>query len=62
MADRVAQGSDYIKIVVGSAFADHDQATVDALVAAAHKQGMLVVAHASSVAAVAKAQRAGPTS
>jgi imidazolonepropionase-like amidohydrolase len=59
VADRVAEGSDYIKIVVGSPFADHDQATVDALVAAAHEQGKLVVAHASAVAAVAKAQRAG---
>jgi imidazolonepropionase-like amidohydrolase len=59
VADRVAEGSDYIKIVVGSPFADHDQATVDALVAAAHEHGKLVVAHASAVAAVAKAQRAG---
>jgi imidazolonepropionase-like amidohydrolase len=59
VADRVAQGSDYIKIVIGSPFADHDQATIDALVAAAHEQGKLVVAHASSVAAVAKAQAAG---
>jgi imidazolonepropionase-like amidohydrolase len=59
VADRVAEGSDYIKIVVGSPFADHDQATVDALVAAAHEHGKLVVAHASAVAAVAKAQQAG---
>jgi imidazolonepropionase-like amidohydrolase len=59
VADRVAEGADYIKIVVGSPFADHDQATVDALVAAAHAHGKLVVAHASAVAAVAKAQRAG---
>jgi imidazolonepropionase-like amidohydrolase len=59
VADRVAEGSDYIKIVVGSPFADHDQATVDALVAAAHEHGKLVVAHASAVAAVATAQRAG---
>jgi imidazolonepropionase-like amidohydrolase len=57
--DRIAEGSDYIKIVIGSPFADHDQATVDALVAAAHEQGKLVVAHASSTAAVQKAQRAG---
>jgi imidazolonepropionase-like amidohydrolase len=59
VADRIAEGSDFIKIVVGSPLADHDQATVDALVAAAHEQGKLVVAHASSVAAVIKAQRAG---
>jgi imidazolonepropionase-like amidohydrolase len=59
VADRVAEQSDYIKIVVGSPFADHDQATIDALVAAAHEQGKLVVAHASSAASVAKAQAAG---
>jgi imidazolonepropionase-like amidohydrolase len=59
VADRVAEGSDYIKIVVGSPGADHDQATVDALVAAAHEHGKQAVAHASSYAAVAKAQQAG---
>ncbi len=59
VADRVAEGADYIKIVIGSPFADHDQATIDALVAAAHDHGKLVVAHASSVASVAKAQAAG---
>ena len=59
VADRIAEGSDYIKIVVGSPFADHDQATIDALVAAAHQQGRLVVAHASSAEAVRKAQLAG---
>jgi imidazolonepropionase-like amidohydrolase len=59
VADRVADGADYIKIVIGSPFADHDQATIDALVAAAHAHGKMVVAHASSVASVAKAQAAG---
>jgi imidazolonepropionase-like amidohydrolase len=59
VADRVAEGSDYIKIVIGSPFADHEQATIDALVAAAHEHGKLVVAHASSVESVAKAQAAG---
>jgi imidazolonepropionase-like amidohydrolase len=59
VADRVAEGSDYIKIIVGSPGADHDQATVDALVAAAHEHGKQAVAHASSSAAVAKAQQAG---
>jgi imidazolonepropionase-like amidohydrolase len=59
VADRIAEGADYIKIVIGSPFADHDQATIDALVAAAHEHGRLVVAHASSVASVAKAQAAG---
>ena len=59
VAARVAEGSDYIKIVIGSPGADHDQATVDALVAAAHEHGKQAVAHASSYAAVAKAQQAG---
>jgi imidazolonepropionase-like amidohydrolase len=59
VADRIAEGSDFIKIVVGSPFADHDQATIDALVTAAHEQGKLVVAHASSAEAVRKAQHAG---
>jgi imidazolonepropionase-like amidohydrolase len=59
VAHRVAEGSDYIKIVIGSPGADHDQATVDALVTAAHAHGKQAVAHASSCAAVAKAQRAG---
>ena len=39
VADRVAEGSDCIKIIVGSPGADHDQATVGALVAAAHRRG-----------------------
>ena len=59
VSDRAAEGSDYIKIIVGSPGADHDQATVDALVAAAHQHGKQAVAHASSCAAVAKAQQAG---
>lgn len=45
--------------MVGSPLADHDQATLDALVAAAHEQGKLVIAHASSAVSVAKAQAAG---
>jgi imidazolonepropionase-like amidohydrolase len=59
VADRVAEGADYIKIVIGSPFADHEQATIDALVAAAHERGKLAVAHASSSGSVAKAQAAG---
>jgi len=58
VADRVAEGSDYIKIVVGSPGADHDQATLDALAAAARAHGRLSVAHAASYQAVEKAQRA----
>ena len=40
-AARVAEGSDYIKIVVGSPGADHDQATLDALAAAAREHGLV---------------------
>jgi imidazolonepropionase-like amidohydrolase len=58
VADRVAEGSDYIKIVVGSPGADHDQATLDALTAAAREHGRLSVAHAASYQAAEKAQRA----
>jgi imidazolonepropionase-like amidohydrolase len=59
VADRLAEGADYIKIVIGSPFADHEQSTIDALVAEAHERGKLVVAHASSAGSVAKAQAAG---
>ena len=59
VADRVAEGSDYIKIIVGNPAPSHDQATLDALVAAAREHGRLSVAHASSRAAVEMAQRAG---
>ena len=59
VADRIAEGSDYIKIVIGSPFADHGQETINALVAAAHAAGKRVVAHASAADAVARAQLAG---
>ena len=49
VADRVAEGSDYIKIIVGNPAPSHDQATLDALVAAAREHGRLSVAHASSL-------------
>jgi imidazolonepropionase-like amidohydrolase len=58
VAERVAEGSDYIKIVVGNPAPSHDQATLDALVAAAREHGKLTVAHASSYEAVQMAQRA----
>ncbi len=53
----VSQGADYIKIVID--LPGFDQGTVDALVAAAHRHGLVVVAHASRSDAVAMAQRAG---
>ena len=51
---RVAEGSDYIKIVIedgspyGRKIPTLDQATVAALVAAAHKRGKLAVVHVST--------------
>lgn len=57
VARRVADGVDYIKIVV-----DGDrlgQATVDALVAAGQRSGKLTVAHAASLASFRRAVRSG---
>ena len=59
VADRVAEGSDYIKMVVGSPGADHSQDTLDRLVAAARAHRKLTVAHAAAFEAVTKAQQAG---
>jgi imidazolonepropionase-like amidohydrolase len=59
VADRVAEGSDYLKIIVGNPGPSHDQATLDALTAAAREHAKLSVAHASSFEAVEMAQRAG---
>ncbi|MGD0066728.1 MAG: amidohydrolase family protein [Streptosporangiaceae bacterium] len=58
VADRLAEGSDYIKIIVGNPGPSHDQATLDALTAAAREHSKLTVAHASSYEAVEMAQRA----
>ena len=57
--DRVAEGSDYIKIIVGNPGPSHDQATLAALVAAARDHAKLSVAHAASYEAVEMALRAG---
>ncbi|MHA6761393.1 amidohydrolase family protein [Streptacidiphilus sp. PAMC 29251] len=57
VAERVAEGADYIKIIID--LPGFDQATVDALVAAAHRQGMRTITHASSLEAVRMAQLAG---
>lgn len=57
---RIAEGSDYIKVVIESPGPDMlDQATIDTVVAAARAHGMLSVAHASSVAAYRMAVQAG---
>lgn len=55
--NRVNEGADYIKVVAD--IPGPDQATLDAVVAAAHQHGKKVVAHAVSVAATAMAQAAG---
>jgi imidazolonepropionase-like amidohydrolase len=57
VGQRLAEGSDYIKIVID--LPGFDQATVDALAAAARRAGKLTIAHASSLDAVRMAQQAG---
>jgi len=62
---RIAEGSDYIKIIVedgkvlGRSFPTLDRATVAALVAAAHRRGKLAVVHATTLAAARAAIDAG---
>lgn len=56
-ARRVAEGSDYIKVVIEDDLLD--QATIDAVVAAGKARGKLTVAHASSVDAYHRAVEAG---
>jgi imidazolonepropionase-like amidohydrolase len=58
VASRVAEGSDYIKVILGSPGGDHDQPTLDALIAAAHAHGKLVIAHAASYAPALRAMAA----
>ncbi|MEW1637241.1 amidohydrolase family protein [Streptomyces sp. NPDC093801] len=60
VAARVAEGADYIKVVAERPGPGAlDRPTLDALVAAAHAHGRLVVAHAAAVEAYAMAQEAG---
>ena len=56
VAQCVSQGSDYIKIIAD--VPGPDQATLNALVIAAHKHGKLSIAHAVSSAAFAMSQEA----
>jgi len=62
---RVAEGSDYIKIIIedgkvlGRPFPTLDQATVAALVAAAHRRGKLAVVHTTTLATAREAIDAG---
>jgi imidazolonepropionase-like amidohydrolase len=57
VARRVAEGSDYLKVVIEGDLLD--QATIDAVVAAGRAHGKLTVAHAASVDAYRRAVRAG---
>ena len=57
VANRVSEGSDYIKLIVD--VPGLDQATLNALTSAAHAYGKQVMAHATSGAAVAEALQAG---
>jgi imidazolonepropionase-like amidohydrolase len=60
VATRLAEGADYIKIIVDPpGRGGPDQATIAAIVQAAHDAGRMVVAHASNTGAVAMAQAAG---
>ncbi len=57
VGDRLAEGSDYIKLIAD--VPGPDQATLDALVVAAHRQGRLTVAHAATLAPYRMALAAG---
>jgi len=59
VTERFAEGSDFLKILIDLPGPSPDRATVDALVAAAHGLGRLVVAHALSYEAAEVAQAAG---
>jgi imidazolonepropionase-like amidohydrolase len=57
VTDRIAEGADYIKLIIDTL--GPDQATLDALVVASHRHGKLTVAHATTTAAYDMALRAG---
>ena len=61
VADRIAEGSDYLKIFSGTGglWPALDAETITALVGAAHARDLLVVAHVSSTAGVREAVSAG---
>jgi imidazolonepropionase-like amidohydrolase len=59
VTERFAEGSNYLKILIDLPGPSLDRATVDALVAIAHRLGRLVVAHALSSEAAEVAQAAG---
>ena len=61
VANRIAEGSDYLKIFSGTGglWPSLDSETIKALATAAHTRGLLVVAHVSSVAGLEKVVSAG---
>lgn len=61
VAERIAEGSDYLKIISGvrGLWPWLDSETIRALVVAAHARGLVVVAHVSSVAGVEEVVSAG---
>lgn len=61
VAERIAEGSDYLKVVSGTGgrWPSLDSGTVEALVTAAHARGLVVVAHVSSTAGVEQVVSAG---
>jgi imidazolonepropionase-like amidohydrolase len=61
VAERIAAGSDYLKIISGTAslWPSLDSETIKALVTAAHARGLVVVAHVSSAAGVEEVVSAG---
>ena len=61
VAERIAAGSDYLKIISGTGglWPSLDPETIQALVIAAHARGLVVVAHVSSTAGVEEVVSAG---
>jgi imidazolonepropionase-like amidohydrolase len=61
VAERVAEGSDHLKIIsgVGGLWPSLDSGTIRALVTAAHARGLVVVAHVSSAAGLEQVVSAG---
>jgi imidazolonepropionase-like amidohydrolase len=61
VAERIAEGSDYLKIISGTGglWPSLDSGTIKALVTAAHGRGLVVVGHVSSVAGVEEVVSAG---
>ena len=61
VAERIAAGSDYLKIISGTGglWPSLDPGTIQALVIAAHARGLLVVGHVSSTAGVEEVVSAG---